>query len=71
MPGQFRDHVSFSNQYRVRTTRSHACSTAAVDHDVFKANFLANWQRQRLYADNHGVMMDLPVLSKGARKLRA
>ena len=48
MPGQFRDHVSFSNQDRLRTTRSHACSTAAVDH-VLKANFLAKWQCQRLY----------------------
>ena len=67
MPGQFRDHVSFSNQDRLRTTRSHACSTAAVDH-VLKANFLAKWQCQRLYADNHGVMMELPVLSTGARK---
>ena len=30
----------------------------AVDH-VFKVNFLAKWQCQRLYADNHEVMMNL------------
>ena len=38
--------------------RDHMPAAAAVHH-VFKVNFLSKWQCQRLYADNHEVMMNL------------